>query len=159
MSEHESRSLPLQMELALPIKKPTRRQKIRNWFLNLRRKEEELQLQPQWRSPALAFAVASSVASGPLLFIVTVLLFGRLGTRVPLFYNQLSAGSEWIQVDKAILLILPFVLSFVLYFLLKMLGEIFKIDRRLANLLCLILSLFNVCLLLAYSQIFSLTAF
>lgn len=159
MSEQPAKVQPMQMELSLPLRKITRREKLRNLFLNLRRKEEELQLQPQWRSPALAFAIASSIASGPLIFLATVLLFGRLGTRVPLFYNQLSTGSEWIQVDKVILLILPFVLSFVLYFVLRMLAGIYKIDRRLANLLSLLLSLFNACLLLAYAQIFSLTAF
>jgi|GEM_PF-5258564 len=148
-----------QLQLPLPVRKLTRREQLQNWFLRLRRREEELQLQPQWRSPALAFLMASSIAAGPLMFVIGLLLFGRMGSRVPLFYNQLASGSKWIQVDKTILLLLPLVLGVILYILIKALTEIYKIDRRLANLLCLLISLFNACFILALAQIFSLTAF
>lgn len=159
MEEQAAPNQQVQLELSLPLRKVTQREKVQNWFMRLRRREEELQLQPQWRSPALAFAIGSSVAAGPLAFLIGLLLFGRMGSRVPLFYNQLSTGSKWIQVDKTVLLLLPLVLSGVLYVVLQLLSNVYKIDRRLANLLCLLLSLFNACFVLAYAQIFSLTAF
>lgn len=154
----ETAKRELQFELPLPVRKPTVREQARSWFLRLRRKEEELQLKPEWQSPAFALAMVTAIAAGPGSVLLGLILFGRLGTRVPLFYNQAATGSKWIQVDKTVLLITPVLLSAALYVLISLLYSIFKIDKRLANLLSWLLAVFNVCFVLAYCQIFSLTA-
>jgi hypothetical protein len=107
-----------------------------------------------WKDPSLPFTVVSMVFVTLILFIAGIIKFGEIPIQVPFIYNYSEA--TWDQADKSIIFIFPILLlvleSAIVYFIMKLM----TFDRRLAIISSTIMTILNLLLLIALSQIYFL---
>jgi len=153
--------LPYQVDInqQLPLELPKTRKdlwriKINQILGNVKRRESELQLITYWKTPFPALAIVSSVflTVGALLGAITY--FNQIQARIPLYFNAFSGYFE--QVDKFVLLVLPFIFFVSQTIILRLNYEVHKFDIRLSNIINLLLTVLNFLFMLAISQLYSL---
>lgn len=76
-----------------------------------------------------------------------------LPKQLPMIYSQ--ANNTWNLVDKEVFLVIPFVLLFLLFLIIRFNTLTFKFDRRLAIMVNLVLVLTSLLGFIAYAQLFS----
>ncbi len=142
----------LEMELYSPS------DKIQKWVaiskMNLKKRNELLEISMLWKSPALPFAITSLVLDLLILIIGGIIAFNNIPPKIPLFYN--SADKKWEQTDKSIIFIFPIFLFIIEAITINFVIKIFRYDRRLSMVSFWILTLLNILIFIIIAQFYSL---
>ncbi len=136
-----------QLNLDIDTPRITFLQRINAFRMYLKRRNEFLEISTLWKSPALPFAIVSTIFNLILMFIGTIFKFDSISPTIPLFYN--SIDKRWEGIDK---IVIPFIILYLLivenliiYFIIKT----FKNDKRLALTVSWILFILNILILIA----------
>lgn len=117
-------------------------------------RQEEVELQPFWKSLSSILAASSSFILSLLLIIGGLVNYGSLPPEVPLYYDH-SIGT-WQLVDKSNIFLLGMMYMAISIGMSKLVFEVYTFDRRLANITNWIMVFVNVASYFAIGQITSL---
>lgn len=120
----------------------------------IKRRSIQLEVSTLWKSPALAFAVASNGIIVFLMLAGLFLNFSVIPPKVPLIYDNIN--QKWIQTDKSVLFIFLGIVVFLEVLLINISIRVFRFDRRYAITLWWVMFYLNLLLFLAMSQIYLL---
>ena len=109
---------------------------------------------PYWKNIINVAAFISSVFVVLILIILLTQFYGKLPNKISLFYYQTS--NSWNLIDKEVLIIIPVFASFILVLASRLNTAVFRFDRRLSTVINVAILIFNLFLLIAVLQLFSL---
>jgi hypothetical protein len=121
----------------------------------LKRRLDFVEVSKVWKSPSVPFMIVSFLFNIFILLIGGLFKFSSLPPRIQLFYEPLD--KTWIPSDKFLVIVVVPIIVFCLFLILyRIIKIIFRIDHKLAETICWIITFFNVLLLIAVSQIYIL---
>jgi len=120
----------------------------------LKKRNEQMEVSQLWKSPALPFALVTTITVFLFPVVTSILLFSKIPAKIPLIYNNFSF--QWEQSDKTMLFIFPTIILTVELFIIQGFVKTFFQDRRLSLGALWIITYINLLLLVAYVQIFRL---
>lgn len=124
---------------------------IRDFF---KRRDQQLELMPYWKDFTPALAIVSTLFLSVGAGLAGISLFSQIQPRIPFYYNAFTG--YWEQVDKSILLVLPFVIFVVNIIVIRFSFDIHKHDPRLSRTLNLMVSTVNLLFVVGLAQIYTL---
>ncbi len=122
--------------------------------LIIKKRGLQLEVSTLWKSPALAFAVASIAIIVALTLAGLVLGFSTFPPKVPLTFDNIT--QKWIQTDKLVVIIFTLIICAIESVIINLGIRAFRFDKRFALALWWIIFYINFLFLLAMSQIFLL---
>lgn len=143
-----------QLEMSLDNRGERIQRIVSSSKMNLRKRNEILEISMLWKSPALPFAITTLLVDLLILIGGGIVLFNTIPPKIPLFYN--SADRKWEQTDKIIIFIFPVLLFITEAIIINFLIKIFRHDRRLSLVSFWIITLLNVLIFIIISQFFRL---
>ncbi len=107
-----------------------------------------------WKNPSVPFMIVSFITNILILLFGGIVVFDKLPPEIQLFYNPVE--ETWQPENKAIhVIVVPFLLLTMFLIQYRFIRMIFRNDRRLGITISWIMTLMNVFLLVAISQILS----
>lgn len=129
-----------------------------DWFYSIRRKVTEVEAVaeaiPYWRNFSAVAALMSSIAFIGIITYLILSFYDILPPEIPLIYSQ--AGKSWDLIEKEFLPVIPVFLGVLLILTIRFNISSYSFDRRLAYIVNLAVTIFNIFGLIAFLQIFSL---
>jgi hypothetical protein len=122
--------------------------------MDIKKKNEILEISMIWKNPALSFAICTMLIDVLILLVGGILKFNDIRPKIPLFYNAID--QRWDQIDKTIIFIIPLVLVPIELLIIHFTMSIFKQDRRLSITISWVLALLNLLILLIIGQFYTL---
>lgn len=144
-------------QLRLPVEREE--SLIQSYFkqikATLKRRLDHIEVAQFWKNPAVPFMSVSFSANILILLFGGIIVFGKLPPELQLFYNPIE--ETWIPEDKIIhLIFIPFLLVTLFLLQYRFVRIIFRSDRRLSLTISWVMTVINVFLLIAISQIYTL---
>lgn len=115
--------------------------------------EATVEALPYWKNFLSVLAFMLFFLLIVFVLYVTISNYLSLPKQLPLIYSQ--GSNTWNLIDKELFLVIPFVLMFMLFLLVRFNTLTFKFDRRLAIMINLVLVLTSLLGFIAYMQLFS----
>ena len=109
---------------------------------------------PYWKNIINVAAFISSIFVVFILIILLTQFYGKLPNKISLFFYQTS--NSWNLIDKEVLIVIPVFASLILVLTSRLNTAVFKFDRRLSTVINVAILIFNLFLLIAILQLFSL---
>jgi hypothetical protein len=130
------------------------RQLLSTFKLRLRRRNDYLEVSQFWKTPAIPFMIVSFLANILILLVGGIFLFSKLPPEIQTFYDPIE--QTWDRQDKTIVIILPIIWALLLVVILRLITSIFRTDKRLSIVIAWVMTVLNILLLIAISQIWKL---
>ncbi len=143
-----------QLQFKIDSRRVTFEQRLNSLKMFIRKRQEVLEISILWKNPGLPFAIVTLSFIVLLLIIGGIFEFDKIPLKIPFYYN--SIDKHWEQIDKSIIFLIGFGLLIIEGFTASLVSKIFKTDRRLALVLCWMLTFLNLLILIGILQIYSL---
>jgi hypothetical protein len=142
----------------LKLNVPSNQTPVQRWVgstrTRMKKRLDVIEVAQFWKNPSVPFMIVSFVVNILILLVGGIILFERLPPEIQLFYNPVE--ETWIPENKAIhIIIVPVLLVTMFLLQYRFIRMIFRDDRRLGITISWIMTLMNVFLLIAVSQIVS----
>lgn len=140
-----------QIDFGLKVKRDNIFDKIENKLEDL---ERRLEVMPFWKNFSFVFAAVTSILFPAGVIATMVYKFNYIPTKMQLFFNP--DKQSWELVDKSIVIFVPIIFAIVNLILLNITYTVFQFDRRLAQVIGIILCINNILFVIAFAEILSL---
>lgn len=147
---NELQPVPQTEQIELNIQ-PTFEQLIADTRYRLKARQQELELQPFWKSIEPIMAIISSAVVAAMVFFGAIANFSKLPPEIPVFFD--ATIETWRNADVSFLFILPFIYLVLITFLMRAISYVFTFDRKLATLACGLIIFLNLATIFAVAQI------
>lgn len=121
----------------------------------LKKRADYIEVSPFWKNPAYSFMIISSLSNILILLIGGILKYNDLPQEMQLFYN--SVDGAWISEKTSVhVIVIPVLLICLLLIQFRFVKAIFKSDRKLSSAIAWIMTILNIFLMIAVSEIYQL---
>ncbi len=122
--------------------------------MKMKKRLDVVEVEQFWKNPSVPFMIVSFIVNVLILLLGGIIMFDKLPPELQLFYNPVE--ETWEPENKAIhIVIVPILLISMFLLQYRFIKLIFKRDRRLGITISWVMTLMNVFLLIAISQITS----
>jgi hypothetical protein len=154
---YSNRRVRGQMHLPQDSRSSRFKQLIGSVKLALKRRIDYMEVAQLWKNPSIPFLTVTFATNMIILFVGGILAFRSLPPELQLFYDPVE--ETWHSQDKIVhIVIIPVILGILFLIQYKFIKIIFQKDRRLSITISWIMTILNIFLLIAISQIYTLNS-
>lgn len=140
-----------QIDFGLKVKRNNFFDRIEGRLGNL---ERRLEVMPFWKNFAFVFAGVTSIIFPAGVISLMLYKFDQIPSNMQLFFN--TQKQSWELLDKGIVIFIPIIFAIVNLILLNISYSVFQFDRRLAQIIGIVVCVNNLLFLIAFTEILSL---
>jgi len=140
-----------QIDFGLKVKKTSFFGRIEGRLANL---ERRLEVMPFWKNSAFVFASITSIIFPAAIIAIMLYKFDQIPSKMQLFFD--TQKQSWTLTDKGIIIFVPIVYAIINLILINIIYSVFQYDRRLAQIIGVVICVNNLLFLIAFTEILSL---